>query len=528
MNWRQPRSSIRIMDMRSDRFKRQTLALFFIVSIVPALIVGAVWYVYSQNASANVLLVNLSSLVLPVIMVGVLPAVILSFIFAELLARPVRRIHRATLELARGNFKAQFDTRTENGEFGDIGRVLDVLAAKLQQTLSESASENALIEAERGKLHSVLNSMTDGVFALDRAGRIILFNKAASQLTGRSIEEVAGQLAEKVLPFRAHGELVMTRWLAQQGDQDQALGQWHELELYRADGQSLYVDVQAVVLKNDPNGIATLVTFHDLSGTHQLDQMKIDFVALAAHELRTPLTEIKGYLDILNAEATGLSRANRSFLNRAVASADHLGGLMRNLLNVSRIEHGELGFKLEPINYIEFLTDFTHDMKPRAKQQRRRLELKLPSSLPTVQADASALHEVLINLVDNAFTHTASGIGVITITAEQRGGELETTVTDNGVGIPASALPRLFTKFFRVDPMKSNASGTGLGLYICKSIVEAHGGTIWVESVEGGGSAFTFRLPLGTVAPTPPPSDNETTTTISRGTHGWIKKHPVR
>jgi two-component system sensor histidine kinase VicK len=291
MNWRRRRISIRIigMDLRSNRFKRQTLALFFIVSIVPALIVGAVWYVSSQDTGPGQQFVNLSSFVLPVVMLGVLPALALSFVFAELLAKPVRDIHRATLELVRGNFKARSEIKGAR-EFAEIGQALDALAARLQQTLSEQASETALIAAERGKLHSVLNSMTDGVFALDKAGRIILFNKAASVLTGRSIEEVAGQLAEKVLPFRANGELVMTRWLAQQGSEAEHIGRWHELELYRADGQSLYVDVQAVVLKDDPNGIATLVTFHDLTSTHQLDQMKIDFVALAAHELRTPLT----------------------------------------------------------------------------------------------------------------------------------------------------------------------------------------------------------------------------------------------
>ncbi len=514
------------MDLRSNRFKRQTLALFFIVSIVPALIVGAVWYVSSQDSNNSLQFVGLSSFVLPVMMLGVLPAVALSFVFAELLAKPVRDIHRATLELVRGNFRARTEIRGAK-EFAEIGQALDALAAKLQQTLSEQTSETQLIAAERGKLHSVLNSMTDGVFALDKAGRIILFNKAASLLTGRSIEEVAGQLAEKVLPFRAHGELVMTRWLAQQGTEAEHIGRWHELELYRADGQSLYVDVQAVVLSDDPNGIATLVTFHDLTSTHQLDQMKIDFVALAAHELRTPLTEIKGYLDILAAEAKGLSRTDRGFLKHAVTSAEQLSGLMRNLLNVSRIEHGELGYQPEPINYAEFLKEFVHNLQPRAKQQRRSLTLMLPLKLPTLSADASALHEVLINLIDNAFAHTASGIGAIEISVELRGDGIETKVTDNGVGIPAAAISHLFTKFFRVNTMKATTAGTGLGLFICKSIVEAHGGTIWVESIEGEGTTFTFHLPLRPVALTDAPKDNETTTTISRGAHGWIKKHSV-
>jgi PAS domain S-box-containing protein len=510
--------------MKSSKYLRQSLALFFIVSLIPALVVAAVWYVNSLTDQQATL--NFEIYVLPIMILGILPAIILSFIFAELLARPVRRIQAALEELSKGNFKAQFETH-DAGEFADIGKALDQVAVRLQDTLSQSSSEISVIESERGKLHSVLNSMTDGVFALDHAGRIILFNKAASDLTGRTIAEVAGQLAEKVMPFRSHGELVMTRWLASQYGTGHKVGQWQGLELYRADGESLYVDVQAVVLNDDPNGIAALITFHDLTKTRQLEEMKIDFVALAAHELRTPLTEIKGYLDILQTEAKGLSKSNREFLSRTITAADQLGGLMHNLLNVSRIEHGELGFQPVLINYLEFVEDIELEMRETAIQLHRKLKLVIPSQLPPVKADAQALREVLVNLVNNAFAHTAPDTGLTTITVSLAGGEIETSVADNGTGIPADAIPHLFTKFYRVDEMKSSTRGTGLGLYIAKSIVDAHGGHIWVDSTEGKGSTFSFRIPVGTVASHRAKEDNKTTTTISRGAHGWIKNHTV-
>jgi len=510
--------------MKSQRYLRQSLALFFIVSLIPALVVAAIWYVNSLTGSTPDL--DFEVYVLPIMILGILPAIILSFLFAELLARPVRRIHAAVQELAKGNFKAQFQTHGA-GEFAEIGLALDAVALRLQDTLSQSASEISVIESERGKLHSVLNSMTDGVFALDHAGRIILFNKAASDLTGRTIAEVAGQLAEKVMPFRSHGELVMTRWLASQYGTGHKVGDWQGLELYRADGASLYVDVQAVVLNNDPNGIAALITFHDLTKTRQLEEMKIDFVALAAHELRTPLTEIKGYLDILNTEAKGLSKSNKEFLHRTITAADQLGGLMRNLLNVSRIEHGELGFQPVLINYLEFIQDIELEMRETAIQQHRKLRLVMPNILPPVKGDASALREVMVNLVNNALAHTSPESGQVTISVEIVQNEIQTSVADNGTGIPADAIPNLFTKFYRVNEMKSSTRGTGLGLYICKSIVDAHGGHIWVESAEGKGSTFSFRIPLGTVASRHTREDNKTTTTISRGAHGWIKNHTV-
>ncbi len=513
------------MQDQPNRFIRQSLALFFIVSLIPALVVAAIWYLNSQTSGRTVL--DFQSYVLPVMTLGVLPAIILSFAFAELLARPVRRIHAAVLELAKGNFKAQFKTGGA-GEFTEIAKALDQVATKLQQTLSQAASETALIEAERNKLRGVLNSMTDGVFALDHAGRIILFNKAASEITGRTIEEVAGQLAEKVMPFRSHGELIMTRWLASAPGTEHKIGQWKGLELYRADGHSLYVNVQAVVLNDDPNGIAALVTFHDLTKTRQLEDMKVDFVALAAHELRTPLTEIKGYLDILTHEAKGLSKTNHEFLQRAITSANQLGGLMHNLLNVSRIEHGELGYRPEKIDYLAFIAGIVQETQNRVGQQLRDIRLVAPVQLPSLMVDPIALREVIVNLVENAISHTAPTAGQITITVRHHRSEVETAIADNGVGIPADAIPHLFTKFFRVNEMKSTTHGTGLGLYICRSIVETHGGQIWVDSVEGKGSTFTFTLPLKAVAhPTSTEDNTSTTSTITRGAHGWIKDHPI-
>jgi PAS domain S-box-containing protein len=511
--------------MKSAQFRRQSLALFFIVTLIPALVVAAIWYVNVQTGDGSPQILDFQTYVLPVIVLGILPAMALSFAFAELLARPVRRIHEAARDLADGNFASHFDVNGA-GEFRDIGQALDRVASQMRQALSEAASETALIEAERNKLRGVLNSMTDGVFALDNGGRIILFNKAASQLTGRTIESVAGQLAEKVMPFRQHGELVMTRWLAAQSNDDEQLSYWPNLELYRGDGASMFVNVQAVVLPKDPNGIRALVTFHDITATRQLEQMKVDFVALAAHELRTPLTEIRGYLDILQHEAKGLTKDNREFLNRSMDTAGRLTDLVNNLLNVSRIEHGEVNFSPQPLNYLEFIEELAKSLSLRAKEQDRQLTLSLPVELPVIGADASALREVIVNLVDNAIKYTRAGKGRITVTVKRHRDQIETSVADNGPGISTSDQTRLFTKFFRVDEMRNHVRGTGLGLYICKAIVEAHGGHIWVESEEGKGSAFIFRLPIKPIADGAKPDDN--TDKITRGTHGWIKKHSIR
>jgi PAS domain S-box-containing protein len=507
----------------SIRFKRQTLALFFIVSLVPALLVAAIWYWLTQLSYTAALEIDFSHLVLPVFLVGVLPAIVLSFIFAELLARPVRDIHHAVMELAAGNFSPQ-PSGSAKGEFKEINTALKEVALHLQDVISTSSSETALIEAERNKLRGVLNSMSDGVFALDRDGRIILFNKAATELTGRAMTEVAGQLAEKVMPFRQNGELVMTRWLATHSGTPDKLGQWRNLELYHSDGSSLYVNVDAITLKDDPNGISALVTFHDLTRDHQLEEMKVDFVALAAHELRTPLTEIKGYLDIMQHEAKGLRKSDRELLDRSVASAAELSGLMNNLLNVARIEHGELNYNPEIIDFKAYIEALAPDFESQVARKGLSLTMKIPAHLPPIMADPVGIHEVFRNLLSNASNHTPDG-GNVTIKVKSERNLIEITVTDNGSGIPANAIGRLFTKFYRVNEYKSSTRGTGLGLYICRSIVDAHGGHIWVESVEGKGSTFGFTLPVTRVAQPIETEDNHIS--ITRGTHGWIKKHTI-
>ncbi len=392
---------------------------------------------------------------------------------------------------------------------------------ELEAVRSRGASETALIEAERNKLRGVLNSMTDGVFALDRSGRIILFNRAASELTGRTTMSVAGQLAEKVMPFRQDGELVMTRWLASHPGSGRRIGEWRGLELYREDGASLFVDVQAVTLQDDPNGIAALVTFHDLTKSRDLEEMKVDFVSLAAHELRTPLTEVRGYLDILEHEPLGLREGGKELVERATNSAARLSALVNNLLGVARIEHGELSLRPEPLAWRSFCEESTAKLRDQAAGQGRRIRFDIDNDLEQVCADPISAGEVLTNLLANAITYTPARSGEIIIKARRRGREVETTVSDNGPGIPKEAQRKLFNKFYRVEGLKTT-HGTGLGLFICKSIVEAHGGHIWVESEPGHGSTFGFTLPVA-IAEKRQGNDNKRQVKKESRTHGWIK-----
>jgi two-component system, OmpR family, sensor histidine kinase VicK len=387
------------LSYRKTSFKRQALLLFFITSLLPAMTVSTLWYLFTrESGSVNV---EIGRYVAPLALLGLAPAAILSWGFAELLVGPIKRIHEAVNQLAAGNlnYRVHFGAHTE---FAAIAEGLDRIAADLQQIISQSQGENELVNAERSKLRSVLDAMSDAVVAVDSGNSIVLYNKVAAQLTGLPMAALAGQQLEKVLSLRLNQEPVMEEWL-QRPKGSPAVGEWNQLELLRQDGEVRYVDVHAVILDHDPSGFKALMTMHDSSKEVQLEEMKIDFVALAAHELRTPLTSIKGYLDILKMEmGNKFDKTQLNFLNRTIIGAEQLMGLVNNLLNVSRIEHGDISYTPEPTNWHNFLAKVAQDLTPQATHQGRKFVIHIPKRLPLVAVDSFAVTEVVSNLIQNA------------------------------------------------------------------------------------------------------------------------------
>ena len=229
----------------------------------------------------------------------------------------------------------------------------------------------------------------------------------------------------------------------------------------------------------------------------EFETMKLDFVSMAAHELRTPLTAMRGYLSLLNEEAgEKLSQEELQYLDRSFISANQLNSLVENLLNLSRVERGSLKLTVNPINIETIIAGVLDNLGSIAKQKNITLTFNPPKHQVIVLADHFRITEVVTNLVGNAINYTAAG-GKVDITVSPEKEKATVSVIDNGQGIPASAISHLFTKFYRVQSsLAMGSKGTGLGLYISKAIIDAHRGKIWVESVEGKGSTFSFTLPL--------------------------------
>ena len=377
--------------------------------------------------------------------------------------------------------------------FGIVGVATDI--SKIRDLFSD-------VTAERNKLTTTIESIADGVIALDFAGTVIMTNPAALKMLSLSEGDVVGKNLDTVVTMTEGDrrikfkDLITKRKLTK----DTVIAQKENIKLNTNFGKEAYVNLTSSAIKEGSEaGLGAIVTLNDISKEKELEEMKIDFVSMAAHELRTPLTAIRGYLSVLQEEITAnLSKEQNSFLDKAFISSSQLAALVENLLSVSRIERGAMKLEAEPQDWKGILNEVVANYTPLAKEKEIRLVLNALSDLPKVLVDKFRISEVLSNLIGNALNYTNAG-GSVELSSEfdKKNNLVITRVKDTGQGIPESALPHLFTKFFRVSGvLEQGSKGTGLGLYISKAIIEMHHGEIWVESLVGKGSTFSFSVPI--------------------------------
>lgn len=269
-----------------------------------------------------------------------------------------------------------------------------------------------------------------------------------------------------------------------------------------------------------------LVAF-DQSANYQPEDDELDFIAFAAHELRGPITVVRGYLDVLNVEAGDrLTGDQKELLKRLIVSSNRLSGYINNILNASRFDRRHLRVHLAEDTIAGIYDTISDDMQLRASAQNRLLTISIPSNLPTIAADRSSLSEVLGNLIDNALKYSNEG-GTVNVVAAQDGNYVKVLVEDHGIGMPSSVIGNLFHKFYRSHRSRETVAGTGIGLYISKAIVESHGGTIGVKSIEGEGSIFTFTVPTYASVKDKLQANDFTNAGLINDGSGWIKNHSM-
>jgi two-component system phosphate regulon sensor histidine kinase PhoR len=233
----------------------------------------------------------------------------------------------------------------------------------------------------------------------------------------------------------------------------------------------------------------------DITELRRLETVRRDFVSNVSHELRTPLTSLKALTESLRAGAFEEPETAKRFLAHIETEVDALSELVSELLELAKIESARVPLQIEPSDPCAIIQRAAERLALQAQRAGLSLDVECPPNATRVRADAVRLEQVLVNLLHNAIKFTPSE-GSVWVGAEPLDGEARFYVRDTGVGIPEDDLPRVFERFYKTDQARSNKGGTGLGLAISKHIVEAHGGRIWAESVEGQGSTFSFTIPI--------------------------------
>lgn len=393
--------------------------------------------------------------------------------------------------------------------------------------LGENAKQKGLEDEQELIFYRVVaNNLTQPLIVLDTDQIIKFANESAIKYLELPANEVIGQYFYDSANLSFAGEHTLETWL--QGCREGAVVEnevWERVRLNMPEGKRKQFDLTAHYRKDDSTNVELIVTFFDRTLHYERDDHDLSFIALAVHELRTPLTIMRGYIEVFEDEISqNLNAEQTTFMHNMSASAQQLSAFVSNILNVARVEENALVLKLKEEKWPEVLNQACKDMQLRAQVHDKNIVIEAPENLPTVGVDKVSIYEVMNNILDNAikYTHTKE---TITVKTYLKGDMIETTITDKGVGIPTNLIGHVFDKFYRAHSSKNSVGGTGLGLYLCRAIVQAHGGQIWVESKEGEGSTFGFTLPVfNTVADQIDKDDNSG---IVRSAHGWIKNHSL-
>jgi two-component system phosphate regulon sensor histidine kinase PhoR len=408
-------------------------------------------------------------------LVALLAAVLMASGAVVLLSRALRHVTVTARRMSAGelDLRSRLDTRDE---IGDLGRALDHLAENLSRSLHE-------LRDDRDLLGRILEAMREGVLVLDSERRILRFNGSLREMLLLD----TGAVGRPAIEVVRNAELQILVDAAIAG-QEPVTG---EIEV--AGLRPRHLLVHATRLSGEPR--AVLVVLFDVTEVRRLETVRKDFVANVSHELRTPIAAVMSAAETLRTAARTDPAAAGSFVEIIERNARRLGDLVQDLLDLSRIESKEFRLASDTLDLAGVVARTLEFHEERATGKRMRMSAALPPALPAVRGDATALERVLSNLIDNAIKYCPEGAAIV-VAAEDLGGKLRVAVSDDGPGIEARHLPRLFERFYRCDPGRSRAmGGTGLGLSIVKHLVEAMGGTVQVESTPGQGARFSFTVP---------------------------------
>lgn len=442
-------------------------------------IVGAVRSAMSMKDITDTVRGMWYSLLTGLLVTLVIGSIVVSRISFSII-RPIEEITRVARNITQRQYESRVRIKAKD-EIGQLAGAINFMASSLEQQMYE-ISEN------QQRLSGVLTNMTSGVIFISEQRRIMLVNPAVEKLLGTPGHEIVGKL---------HIEAGKSFGLSQYIDRCLDKGEKfrEEVHIYYPEERILDVNFAPYInFKGEARGV--VVVLHDITEIRRLEKMRSDFVANVSHELRTPITSIKGFTETLLEGAMQDGETCRNFLQIISDESERLYRMIRDILDLSKIEQKRIPLHMSQVNVQELIASAAAVIHDQA--QRKGLSIALPTGEPDIwlMTDKDCLQQIMLNLLSNAVAYTPEG-GEITINAKREGRNLKLQVIDTGIGIPEKDIPRIFERFYRVDKARSRDSGgTGLGLAIVKHLVENLHGQISVESKEGKGTTFTVTLPM--------------------------------
>ncbi len=445
--------------------------------------------------------------------------IIFSIFITKRIVKPIRQLYEETEAVAKGDYSVQVPVITDD-EIGTLTQRFNEMTSRLGETHRKLEGRIALVnrdlEDQRSKLETILQSMTDCVFAVDRDFRITMFNRACEEFTGISADDATGMFCHDLFPS-IECETRCRRWEPSDNPPDGTCwdppdGICWQTHVTDRDGQSVPImTCGAPLCDADGNVTGHVEVLRDVTELakvtselrsanteleianaelRKLDQLKTDFLNIASHELRTPLTSIKGFAGFVAEEKLGeLNEKQKDALSKVVSNSDRMTRLIDNMLDMSKIRSGKLELNIDRLDLSGLIGGVVADMKLVAEEKNISCTAEIPDSL-AIEGDRDRIEQVLVNLLSNAIKFTPVG-GSVSVTAVDHETCVRVRVADTGIGIAPDDLAHIFEEFWQVDKGK----GTGLGLTIAANIVREHGGAVWATSKKGVGSTFGFRLP---------------------------------
>ncbi len=434
-----------------------------------------IYFRYNRNDWAG-LISEFSGIIFTCVILALITAFITGYFLSRTITSPlVKLMHRAN-SIADGDFGQVLEVKSSD-EIGKLTETFNYMATNLKETLTE-------ISSEKSKMETIFNYMTDGVIAFNLQGEVIHTNPASARLLG--LEENISSFTEYCSRYGFKYNLEDVIYLQSKSTSEMNIN-INEKTI------KVYFAVFTDELKKPEGVIAVL---QDITEQQRLENMRKEFVANVSHELRTPITSIKSYAETLLDGALDDKEASVKFLGVINAEADRMTRLVKDLLQLSRLDNQQLKWNFEEVSLVELVKYAVDRMEMEAMARHQTLNCYVMGEIPLIEADYDRLEQVVFNLVGNAIKYTPED-GKITVYVGKIYNEVYFKVADTGIGIPENDLPRIFERFYRVDKARSREmGGTGLGLAIAKDIVEAHGGMIAITSQVDHGTEVTVRIPI--------------------------------